>query len=364
MRILFIGDYSNLHACIASRLRKEGHDVTVVSDRCGYMNTHSDIFLSRGEGLTGGISYLFRLFSLLPSFSNYDVVQLINPNFLHLRPGKIKYFFDRLKGENGKICLTLAGNDYYFVKACADAKIFRFSEFKVGDKPTEFLNSTPQRMYGWLSETNRKWNEYLYSRIDAGMAVLPEYEMAAREILGDRLFFTNLPIDLDEVRYSPFSSVSPVCLLVGMRGGMEIQKGTARLLSMAKDIQKEFPGKFEAVVARNLSLEDYLEVMRGSHIVLDQLYSYSPATNALQAMAMGRIAVSGAQPEYLQALGNPDDCPVISASPLDDDLKDRIVAVAENPSRLWEMGQLGRRFVEKYNSSQLVASRFLDIWRK
>ena len=49
--------------------------------------------------------------------------------------------------------------------------------------------------------------------------------------------------------------------------------------------------------------------MRQSHLLLDQLYSYSPATNALQAMAMGVVAASGAQPEYYEYIGNPAERP-------------------------------------------------------
>ena len=43
MKILFLGDYSNLHACLSEELRKRGHEVTLVSDGSRYMQTACDI---------------------------------------------------------------------------------------------------------------------------------------------------------------------------------------------------------------------------------------------------------------------------------------------------------------------------------
>ena len=47
MKILFIGDYSNLHACLAKEIRRKGHQAVVMSDRCGHMQTETDIFIDR-----------------------------------------------------------------------------------------------------------------------------------------------------------------------------------------------------------------------------------------------------------------------------------------------------------------------------
>lgn len=362
MKILFIGDYSNLHSCLAAELRSRGHEVDVMSDRCGYMNSDTDIFIERRPGFAGGFTYLFRLFNLLPRLKGYDVVQLINPNFLNLRPGKIKYFFDRIKGENGSMFLTLAGNDYYFVKACDNPGVFRFSEFKIGNTLTEFSKSHPERFHGWMSEENRRWNEYLYSRIDGGMSVLPEYDIAARPILGDRLSFTNIPVSLSDIPFRQPEMDGPLKIFIGMRSGMEMQKGTAKLLTIAKELQREMPGEVEAIRVQDVSLKEYLYLMGRSHIVLDQLYSYSPATNALQAMAMGKVAFSGAQPEYYEYIGNPSQRPVCALSPFYTDIKDRLREFVIDRSELPRLAKEGRELVETNNDVRIVADRFLNHW--
>lgn len=364
MRILFIGDYSNLHATLASELKRLGHHVDVLSDRCGYMNTHSDIYLNRKPGIMGGFKYLYDLFSLLPRLKDYDAVQLINSNFLKLRPGKIKYFFNRIKEQNKAVYLTLAGNDYYFCKACYDAKLFKFSEFKIGEEFTEFHKSDPNHLYGWISYANRDWSEFLYENIDGAMAVLPEYDMAARPILGDKVTFTNLPIDFESIPDPIYNESFPVKIFLGMRSGMEIQKGTKKLLSLAKEIEKEMPERVVVEKVSDLPLTDYLDRMNRSHIVLDQLYAISPAMNALYAMALGKVTGTGAQPEYYKYIGNPEIKPVFSLSPYDEDIKERLIHLIENPKKIVELGKQGRDLVKAHNAAPIVASRFLSVYNK
>lgn len=362
MKILFIGDYSNLHTCLATELKRLGHHVDIMSDRCGFMQSHSDIFIERKPGLAGSFAYLFQLFNLLPRLKGYDVVQLINTNFLSLRPGKLKYFFDKIKGENGKVFLTLAGNDYTFVKACNDARIFKFSEFKVGDRLTDFSIETPERLNGWISDVNRRWSEYILENIDGAMSVLPEYDMAARPLLGKKLKFTNLPVDLSQLPYSDPDMEGPLKIFVGMKRGMETQKGTSVLLDIARQLEREMPGKVTATKVQDVPLAEYLRLMQDSHIVLDQLYSYSPGTNALQAMALGKIAGSGAQPEYYEYIGNPESRPIFSLSPLDTDIKERLRAFSLDRSDLPRIAREGRRLVETHHDVKIVAQRFLTHW--
>lgn len=363
MKILFIGDYSNVHATLARQLNRMGHEAHVMSDRCGYMGTHSDIYIKRQPGKFGGVKYLYNLFEILPKLKDYDAVQLINANFLSLRPGKIKYFFNRIKEQNNSIFLTLAGNDYFFCKSCLDDKLFRFSEFRVNGEFTEFHKSDPEHLYGWTSHSNRKWSEYLYEEIDGAMAVLPEYDMAVRNVIGDKVTFTNLPIDLDEVPSPIYRQEYPVKLFVGMRSGMEIQKGTSRLLDLAKQLEKEMPDKVIAERQSDLPLKDYLNLMNDSHIVLDQLYAYSPAMNALYAMALGKVAATGAQPEYYEYIGNPQIKPIFSLSPNDSDIKERLIDLIEHPEEIISLGKSSRKLIVENNDSRVVATRFLNHWQ-
>lgn len=365
MKILFIGDYSNLHTTLARELRKMGHQADVMSDGCGYMNLRSDFFIKRNKGIKGSFKYLFDLFNLLPKLKGYDAVQLINTNFLSLKPQKIKYFYDRIKEQNGGMFLTLAGNEYHYVKACYDARIFRFSEFKVGNELTEGAKQQPEHMYGWMSQPNKILADYLYEDIKGAMSVLPEYHMFSQPLLGERVTFTNLPIDFSQL---PDGSTSfhddKVNILVGMRSGVEHWKGTKILYKTALEIEKEMPEKVKVDLVKDVSLKEFLERIAKSDIVLDQLYAYSPAMTALYAMGMGKVAATGAQPEYYEYIGNPPEKPLFSLSPSDTDIKERLISLVEDRGKIKLLGEQSQRIALEHNDSKVVAKKFLDQWEK
>lgn len=366
MKILMLGDYSNLHACLTKELRKRGHDVTLVSDRGVYMQTDADLELRRRPGIIGSFRYLYRILSMLPSWKGYDVVQLINPQFLNLKPRKLRMIYDILKKNNRSIFLTLCGNDHFFVKDCVGTDLFRFSEFRIGKEKTPLVKCDPLKESGWLIPTHASYTKHLYDTIEGAMSVLPEYDMSARRHMNpDKLLFTNLPIELEALEYTSPDTEGPVRILIGMRGQMEIQKGTARLLELCRELEAEMPEKLEVKAVRNLPLVDYLKELRRSHIVIDQLYSYSPATNALQTMALGRVTASGGQPEYYGYI-HEDSRPILCLSPLEDEatIKDRLQRLIMDKESLKRMALEGRRLVERHNDVRDITSLFEAHWHK
>lgn len=366
MKILMLGDYSNLHACLAKELRRRGHEVTVVSDRGGYMQTEANITLRRTPGKLGGLAYLYRIMVLLPEWKGYDVVQLINPVFFSLRPTKLKMIFDILQRNNRSVFLTLCGDDHYFVKDCVEGKLFRFSEYRIGNEKTPMAEADPEREKGWLCSAHADYHKHLYAKIDGAMSVLPEYDMSARRhIDSQKVAFTNIPVDLEQLPYNEPSLDGPVKILVGIRGGMEIQKGTVKILDICRQIEAEMPGQVEVNVVKDLSLTEYLKKLRASHIVIDQLYSYSPATNAVQTMAQGRISASGGQPEYYEMTGEKTR-PVLCLSPLesDEEIKSEIKRLVLDKERMMRMVKEGRTLAEHQNDVKTVAERFENHWNK
>ena len=66
MRILLIGEYSNVHWTLARGLKALGEDVTVLSNGDFWKDYLRDISLVRSPGKWGGVRYMARLISLLP----------------------------------------------------------------------------------------------------------------------------------------------------------------------------------------------------------------------------------------------------------------------------------------------------------
>ena len=114
LRILLLGDYSNLHSQLGRTLRSWGHEVTVASMGSGFQNTERDINIRRRPGKLGGALLAADMMwgSLGRHLRGYDIVALQNPNYLPLRPSRLRYFFDRLRGENRSVFLSCGGYTY------------------------------------------------------------------------------------------------------------------------------------------------------------------------------------------------------------------------------------------------------------
>ena len=125
MKILLMGEYSNVHATLAEGLRKLGHEVTVLSNGDFWKNYPRDINMVRKPGKLGGILYLIKLYTIVHKLRGYDIVQLINPMFLELKAERIFPIYRYLRKHNRKVVLAAFGMDYYWVSVCCQDKPLR-----------------------------------------------------------------------------------------------------------------------------------------------------------------------------------------------------------------------------------------------
>lgn len=364
MKILFVGDYSNFHVTLARELRRLGHDVTVMSSGSRCMDTARDIDISRKPGIVGSFSYLGRLFKLWPTLQGFDIVQIINPNFLDLRPGKIRYFFNELRKQNKHVCLSVAGTDPVIVKGCVEDGLFRYSEFRIGEEKSPYAKAVRGIEQRWLNGFMGDHCRLIYDNVDAAFSALYEYHVAAKPYLGDRLVYTGIPIDLQAIKSQPFRITDgKVNILVGIKSEMELFKGTDRLLAAAREVERRHPQKCRVLVAQDLPYAQYLDSLRDANVVCDQLYSYTPGTNALETMALGKVAVSGAEPEYYDFIDEHELHPIVNVVPDDELIVKTLEQLVLNPEDLAKRAEQGRPFVEKHNSAAKVAQKFLNRWQ-
>lgn len=369
MKILFVGDASNFHNTLATALRRIGHEVTVVSDGSRWMDTVRDINLSRGAGLSGAVRYVWDVVKTLPRLRGYDVVHLVNPIFLSLRPGKVRLVFDYLRKHNRSVFLSALGSDYDYVKACVEGKLLKYSEYMLGDTPTEYMQSAEaaeERRNSWLSETLRKHQRYVMQGIDGAVACLYEYYYVDERIIPNKLAYGGIPIDTESIKpHYIEDEPEKVNFFIGIQRGRSIYKGTDKLLAAARRVVAKYPDRSALRVVENLPYEEYLKQMSESHVILDQLYSYTPATNALIAMAQGLVAVSGAEPEYYDFIGENKCRPIINVSPLvDGDIDAKLEWIVQNKHLLPRLSHESREFVMRHNDYMVVAQRHEEFWKK
>lgn len=118
MKILLLGEYSNVHHTLAQGLRHLGHEVVVASDGDGWKNYPRDIDLRRNvPSKTDSLRFIGRLLRNFRKFKGYDIVQIINPVFIPLKAERILPFYKYLRRHNGRIVMGAMGMDYYYIKS-------------------------------------------------------------------------------------------------------------------------------------------------------------------------------------------------------------------------------------------------------
>ena len=82
-------------------------------------------------------------------------------------------------------------------------------------------------------------------------------------------------------------------------------------------------------------------------------------------MARGLVAVSGAEPEYYDLIGEHDNQPIINVSPLiEGDIDAKLEWLVQNKQLLPDLSRHSREFVEKHNEAHVVAQRHLKFYNK
>lgn len=369
MKILFLGDASNMHNCLAQQLRAMGHEVMVASNGSTWMNTARDITLLRRPGIVGAFAYVFDVYKSLHKMQGFDIVEVNNPMFLMLKPWRHRPVIEYLKRHNRKLVLSALGTDYSYYMACHNGKTFRYSDFMIGSRPSPYVNSSEyiaQEQDNWKLPMMKDYNEFFLSKIDGAVSCLYEYHVVYKPILGDRLAYGGIPIDTTAIQpHFIESEPGKVRFFIGIQKDRNVLKGTDRLLAALKRLHDRFPDKCEMEVVTSVPYDEYVGRMKRSHVILDQLYSYTPATNALLAMAQGMVAVSGAEPEFYDFIGETDNHPIINVLPEPaDDIDRRLEWIIDHKNQLPALSHASRAFVEKHNAAPVVAQRYLDFWEK
>ena len=255
-----------------------------------------------------------------------------------------------------------------YYDACHDGHTFRYSDYMLGDEPSPYVGSSvyvAQQQDNWRQPFMRRHSDHILGGIDGVVACLYEYYAAYKPLMGDRVAYAGLPVDTESLSFRPLNDVpDKVRLFIGIQRDRHVVKGTDRLLAAMKRIHDRYPGITELEVVENLPYDEYTRRMRDSHVILDQLYSYTPATNALIAMAQGLVAVSGAEPEYYDLIGEQANKPIINVSPLvEGDIDHKLAWLVEHRDELPRLARASRAFVEKHNAAPIVAQRYLDFWK-
>lgn len=377
MKILLMGEYSNVHATLAEGLRKLGHHVTVLSNGDFWKNYPRDIDLVRKPGKLGGIMYLMKLYTIVHKLRGYDIVQLINPMFLELKAERIFPIYQYLRKHNKKIILGGFGMDYYWVSVCCKDKPLRYSDFNIGNELRTNADALKERK-DWLGTEKGRLNQMIAEDCDGIITGLYEYWACYQPGFPQKTTFIPFPIKpqlitpgnsnshiyVENHQVIPLDIPKKVKLFIGINKSRSEYKGTDIMLKAAQAIAKKYPDKTELRIAENIPFAEYVKMMNGSDAILDQLYSYTPSMNPLEAMARGIICIGGGEPENYEIIHEDKLRPIINVLPNYESVYQELEHLVLHPELVPLLKQQSIEYINKHHDYIKVAKRYEAFYQK
>ncbi len=364
MKILLMGEYSGIHCYLAAGLKQLGHDVCVLSDGNHWKNYPRDInLLRKGGGVRDAAAYVARLLAVLPRLRGFDVVQVVGPSFLSLRPEKSLPVYRYLRRNNKKIFLGAFGTDHYYTRACLQTDFFRYSDYRIGDvrRDTAFNRMMETEC---LHGGTARANIHMAHTCNGIVACLWEYYFPYLSHFPEKTTFIPLPIDLREVQPRVRDLPERVHFFIGIQTARDDVKGTDVMYSVLKRLQSAYPERCMVTEARDVPFARYREMLTQADVQLDQLYSYTPSMNSLMAMAQGMVVVGGGEPENYDILNEHELRPIVNVLPDEHHLYRTLERLVLCPERIPELSAQSIEYVRRHHDALEVARRYVDFWRK
>lgn len=364
MKILLLGDYSNVHATLAEGLRTLGHQVTVASDGDHWKDYPRDVNLQRKLTRWGTFCFLLRLLWAVLWMRGYDVVQIINPVFVELKAERIPWLYRYLRRHNKKVVMGAFGMDYYWVAVNDEQQILRYSDFNLGQhRRTDEAAEVHRRE--WIDTPKQMLNEMVAADCDGIVAGLYEYKATYDAVpeLAHKTTFIPFPIKPLDPPPTITTSSDKLRIFVGISPGRAAYKGTDIMLRAAREVERLFPERVEVRIAQGVPFAEYQNMMNTSDVILDQLYAYTPAMNALLAMSKGVVVMGGGEPENYDIINEDELRPIINVAPTYESCLLALLEFALHPERLAERKRQSVEYIERHHHYVKVAQRYVDYYK-
>jgi glycosyltransferase involved in cell wall biosynthesis len=364
MRILLLGEYSNVHWTLAEGLRQLGHEVTVASNGDFWKDYPRDIDFARQPGKWGGIKLMAKIYANLPRFRGYDVVQLINPIFFELKAERLFPIYRYLRRHNRKMVLGAMGMDWYWVHTCTYDKPLRYSDFNFGDQVRTDAPAVKEQR-DWLGTAKERLNKLIAEDCDGIVSVLYEDHICYERYFPKKTHFIPLPIQAECPRIPeiPENPATPLKLFIGISRERSAYKGTDIMLRAAQDIVAKYPDRVELRKAEGVPFAQYKHMMDGSDAILDQLYSYTPSMNPLLAMSKGIICIGGGEPENYEIIGETELRPIINVQPNYESVYHELEQLVLHPERVPELRRQSIEYVKRHHDYMKVARQYEQFYQ-
>ena len=379
MKILLIGEYSNLHNSLKQGLVKNGHNVVLLGNGDGFKNYDADILIKSSffekkfpniiakiiDRFTGislnEIEFFIRTLFKIKALKEFDVVQLINERSFKASPGMEKILLKQLVKNNKKVFLLACGVDNVSL-TYANEKKFRYSILT-----PYFENSSQKKEYKqtlkYLSPSYSRLSKYVKNIVNGIISSDLDYHipyMGTEKYLG---MIPN-PINIDKLKNPDLVKRSKIHILHAINSKNKIKKGNKIFEKSLSIIEKKYSKKIKVIRTIDIPYSLHIKNVEDCDILLDQVYAYDQGYNALEAMALGKVVFTGAEFEWAEYYKIEEDSIAINALPDITKIVDKLSWLIENPVHLENISRNARKFIEDHHNYKSIALKYIANWEK
>lgn len=161
-----------------------------------------------------------------------------------------------------------------------------------------------------------------------------------------------IPKDIYNIRYNNIPNPMPI---VVHAPSDDEYKGTSYIVEAVEQLKRE-GYDFEFCLFRGTSNIKVMETLSRADIAIDELFDTMPGGFAIESMASGCTVLDGNVPEVSFF---PLELPIIHTDP--GNVYQNLKMLLENPELRRELGEKGRKYVEKYHDPAKIANDIIEL---
>ena len=363
MKVLLIGEFSKVHNNLQYGLEQLGVTVDTINTGDGFKKFSSDIkqFQIAKDKKYDFIRNFYSKCLYEYIHRKYDVVQFIHELELGEKYGLERNLGARL-AKNARLSVLL--------QAGCNWQYFKYAKKKMGISPCEEClkyDAKNKRGCPVAHDTvARKTTYQLQKSVDVIVPMAYEYFICSQySPFAEKIVSPiGLPIDLESIVSDGHPRKKK--LLVYHPLNREGFKGTVMIKKAFRILNQKYSDIAEFIIKGKMSYQEYSALMKEADIIVDQKNGTSFGITSLEAMAGGKIVLTGnyrknilvKEYEYLK------EAPAFELGTTVEEMVNNIADVLDKREEFNHLAKKGRIFVEQHHDSIKVAQQFLKKKKK
>ena len=353
MRILLVNEASGVQSSLAAGLRELGHEVVhAVPHGVSRQLRRADVMLGvEGSGPLKAIERMIAAPMRLRRLGHFDVVHFVLGITALASRWQRHRDLPRFLRQHALISYTGLG--------CDEIALLRVREGVQARSPCAGCEALDDIGAICRSQilSRRPATALVATAVDVCITPMPDYDHAAAFFPNARAFRIPLPVRVPKPSAARRDGLLRLANAPSRRGF----KGTDVILAAIK-ILRASRDDFEFNILENLPHDKFLKRLADADMLIDQVHSFGAGMAALEALAQGKVVVSGNAQEMRAYFAWGAENPIVDASAEPVTLAARIAALLDDPLQLAARADDGVSYIRRRHDAVVVASQYVEAW--